>query len=275
MQTITQTATCARCSSEYDPRYPAMSRVTDERDIPLCSTCGGDEAVGRGVVPREKWPLEALTWGPCPSWCEAHTAALPGIHLGSVAVGEMNVTIRSGDETVDGGNPHADLSGYDWANGQQLRDYAAALHRAAIVMERGPILADPGPDEDEVTTRCFYADGDDWRVEVYRIGDDPELHVDVQTDGVFSLATLREFGAAVMGADAFARTHQIRQWLIENFEAVLEIKNKYMEDDVTEDNIEGLMARLTPEDEMHLCSLAKSNEVLKGMLADDEGADCD
>lgn len=275
MQTITQTATCPRCSSEYDPRFPAMSRVTDEREIPVCSTCGGDEAVGRGVVPREKWPLEALTWGPCPSWCVGHTASLPGMHLGSVAVGEMNVTIRSGDETVDGGKPYADLSGYDWANGQQLRDYASALHRAAIVMDCGPILEDPGPDDSEETVRCFYAEDDDWRIEVYRIGDDPELHVDVQTDGVFNVATMREFGIALLSAGAYVRGQQIRQWLIENHEAVLEIKAKYTEEEVTEKNVEELVKRLSADDRAHLLSLAKSNEVLNGMLHDDEGADCD
>lgn len=56
MQTITQTATCPRCLSVYDAEMPAMSRVTDERNIPICGPCGTLES--DRLVPQSESPVD-------------------------------------------------------------------------------------------------------------------------------------------------------------------------------------------------------------------------
>lgn len=54
---------CPRCGgmvpNNLQPgAYPgAGSRVTTDRSIEICSRCGVDEAVGRGTVPPEYWPI--------------------------------------------------------------------------------------------------------------------------------------------------------------------------------------------------------------------------
>lgn len=46
---------CPRCLGPM-MNYPALSRVDNKSDI--CSDCGRDEAIGRGMVPVEEWPIE-------------------------------------------------------------------------------------------------------------------------------------------------------------------------------------------------------------------------
>lgn len=54
---------CPRCcgmvpSNDYPGRYPgAGSRMTDDRSIEICSRCGLDEAIGRGLIPQAYWPI--------------------------------------------------------------------------------------------------------------------------------------------------------------------------------------------------------------------------
>lgn len=67
--------TCPRCGhqiprDELPGEYPgATSRVDNETEI--CSVCGLDEAMGNGVVPKDKWPI-------------------PGWHSTTIAIDEGN-----------------------------------------------------------------------------------------------------------------------------------------------------------------------------------------
>ncbi|MFF1906406.1 hypothetical protein [Kitasatospora sp. NPDC058218] len=51
---------CPRCGGPLGER-PARSRVTTDRDVPICTTCGTDEAVReaqrQAPVPPGEWPL--------------------------------------------------------------------------------------------------------------------------------------------------------------------------------------------------------------------------
>lgn len=53
---------CPRCTQPIAGRS-ARSRVTHNRNIPICTPCGSDEAqrdaTGRPPVPPDEWPLTA------------------------------------------------------------------------------------------------------------------------------------------------------------------------------------------------------------------------
>lgn len=52
---------CPRCNGPLDPERVAGSRVTPCRCVPICPTCGSDEAYqavrGTGLSPLWKWPV--------------------------------------------------------------------------------------------------------------------------------------------------------------------------------------------------------------------------
>lgn len=64
---ITPPPICPRCrgfipSNERPGEYAgAGSRLTDNRSIEICSACGTDEAIGRGLIPQEAWPILTRT----------------------------------------------------------------------------------------------------------------------------------------------------------------------------------------------------------------------
>lgn len=56
--------TCPRCGGDFDARYPAMSRVTADRTIAICSDCGNAEglavATGEALTPQQEWPVHKV-----------------------------------------------------------------------------------------------------------------------------------------------------------------------------------------------------------------------
>lgn len=75
----------------------------------------------------------------CPDWCSEH---LPvdddpkAIHCHPVRVGNVHVTIEwtPGDQSTNGA-PVIDVDEYRWVNGQEARDYAAAIVAACDLID--------------------------------------------------------------------------------------------------------------------------------------------
>lgn len=61
--------------------------------------------------------------------------------------------------------------------------------------------------EDDLPTISIHLERTkDWKIEVYRVEDEPGVHICVETFDVFDLETMTKFGAAVLGANVIAGT---------------------------------------------------------------------
>jgi hypothetical protein len=75
----------------------------------------------------------------CPPWCSEHLSVdddPKAIHCHPVKVGNVHVTIEwAPDDVSTDGAPVIDVDEYRWVNGQDARDYAAAIVAACDLID--------------------------------------------------------------------------------------------------------------------------------------------
>lgn len=102
-----QDGRCPRCRGLLPtrPEYPAGSRITQCRSIPICGRCGSDEAyeqmdlacgIGYGLSCASEWPLEAEIITERRERYQAN--AKPGI--AGVTNGRLTITTEDGSTPV-------------------------------------------------------------------------------------------------------------------------------------------------------------------------------
>jgi len=95
---------CPRCEGPLPkaPEYPAGSRITKCRSIPICARCGSDELyevlIGDGLSDADCWPLSVEGIERRKAWYEAHST--PATMSGGVILTEDGVAqIRNPRDT--------------------------------------------------------------------------------------------------------------------------------------------------------------------------------
>ena len=82
--------------------------------------------------------IQPTTGSACPAWCTDHLEIddnPTGAHLRRVEVGAVSVVIQWCPTDEQAAGPVIETDAYDWVNGQDARDYAAAIIAACDLID--------------------------------------------------------------------------------------------------------------------------------------------